>query len=126
MPNLKISQLPELVTPADTDVLPIVDAGTNTTKKIQWSNLLRIGGSDTSIQYNDGGDLGGDSNLTWNKTTKIQTVKGLVHLKDVSSGIAAILDPVALTSTDKTITFPDKSLTIIPWDLDTATPASGG
>jgi hypothetical protein len=28
------------------------------------------GGSDTYIQYNDGGILGGDSGFTWNKTTK--------------------------------------------------------
>jgi hypothetical protein len=28
------------------------------------------GGSDTHIQFNDNGSFGGDSNLTWNKTTK--------------------------------------------------------
>src|SRR3990167_1141265 len=27
------------------------------------------GGSDTQVQFNDGGSLGGDADLTWNKTT---------------------------------------------------------
>lgn len=32
------------------------------------------GGSDTSVQYNDGGSFGGDSNLTWDKTNQILSV----------------------------------------------------
>jgi hypothetical protein len=32
------------------------------------------GGSDTQVQFNDGGAFGGDSALTWNKTTNILTV----------------------------------------------------
>ena len=30
-------------------------------------------GSDTNVQYNDGGVFGGDANNTWNKTTKLAT-----------------------------------------------------
>ena len=32
------------------------------------------GGSDTQVQYNDGGAFGADSNLTWNKTSKTLSV----------------------------------------------------
>ena len=39
MADQKISQLPELTTPADADVLAIVDVAANTTKKIQVGNL---------------------------------------------------------------------------------------
>jgi hypothetical protein len=35
------------------------------------------GGSSTSVQYNDGGFLGGDANFTWNKTTRALTLKGI-------------------------------------------------
>lgn len=31
-------------------------------------------GSDTHIQFNDGGVIGGDPDLTWNKTTMLQTI----------------------------------------------------
>jgi hypothetical protein len=34
------------------------------------------GGSDTQVQFNDSSSFGGDSDLTWNKTTNILTVAG--------------------------------------------------
>lgn len=34
------------------------------------------GGSDTQVQFNDGGNLGGDSGLTYNKTTDTLTITG--------------------------------------------------
>lgn len=34
------------------------------------------GGSDTQIQFNDGGAFGGDSDLTWNKTDNVLTLAG--------------------------------------------------
>jgi len=34
------------------------------------------GGSDTQIQFNDGGSFGGDADFTWNKTTNALTVNG--------------------------------------------------
>lgn len=36
------------------------------------------GGSDTQVQFNDGGSLGGDAGFTYNKTTNIGTIGGLV------------------------------------------------
>jgi hypothetical protein len=40
------------------------------------------GGSDTQIQFNDGGAFGGDVDLTYNKTTNLLTTKGDVRLDD--------------------------------------------
>lgn len=40
MANLRISQLPELITPGSNDFLAIVDTATNVTKKIKKSNLI--------------------------------------------------------------------------------------
>lgn len=37
------------------------------------------GGATTQIQFNDAGDFGGDSKLTWNKLTSLLTVSGLIR-----------------------------------------------
>ena len=34
------------------------------------------GGSDTQVQFNDGGSFGGDSDLVWNNTTNVLTING--------------------------------------------------
>lgn len=34
------------------------------------------GGSDTQVQFNDGGAFGGDANFTWDKTSNYLTIKG--------------------------------------------------
>lgn len=39
MANIKISELEELTTVADDDILPIVDVSENETKKISFNNL---------------------------------------------------------------------------------------
>lgn len=39
MANIKISELEELTTVADNDILPIVDVSENETKKISFNNL---------------------------------------------------------------------------------------
>ena len=36
------------------------------------------GGSDTQVQFNDGGSFGGDADMVWNKTTNVLTVNGTV------------------------------------------------
>ena len=48
------------------------------------------GGSDTYIQFNDGGNLGGDSGLTFNKTTDTVTVAGdlAVNGGDITTTLA--------------------------------------
>ena len=46
--DVKITQLPELTNPASTDVLPIVDVGNNTTKKVTIADLLENAGPGNS------------------------------------------------------------------------------
>jgi hypothetical protein len=62
--------------------------GTNgqvlTTDSVQtyWSTISggSAAGSDTHVQFNDGGSsFGGDSDLTWNKTTNALTVNGSIN-----------------------------------------------
>lgn len=42
------------------------------------------GGSDTQVQFNDGGSFGGDSGMTWNKTTNALTITGAFSASNVS------------------------------------------
>ncbi len=37
------------------------------------------GGSDTQVQFNDGGSFGGDSDLVWNSTTNALTINGTLN-----------------------------------------------
>jgi hypothetical protein len=53
------------------------------------------GGSDTQVQFNDGGAFGGDSDFTWNKTTNVLTLYGTVG--DGTDKIAFSLGPQKLT-----------------------------
>jgi len=43
------------------------------------------GGSDTQIQFNDGGALGGDADLTWNKTTNVLMVAGYLAIPKITA-----------------------------------------
>ena len=49
--------------------------GTNTS----WATVSSgsPGGSDTQVQFNDGGSFGGDADFTWNKTTNTLTIAGI-------------------------------------------------
>ena len=63
--------------PAENDVLVVHDVTAGVPKKITVSELIGsvAAGSDTQVQFNDGGSaLGGDSGLTFNKTTDTLTV----------------------------------------------------
>lgn len=76
MANTKISNLPAAAALAGTEPVPVVQAGvTSRTTAQDIANLAPAspGGSDTQIQYNDGGAFGGDSRLAFNETTKITT-----------------------------------------------------
>jgi hypothetical protein len=47
-----------------------------------WTTIdLSPAGSDTYIQFNDGGVFGGDVDLTWNKTTNLLDINGNLQLK---------------------------------------------
>ena len=43
-------------------------------------NARGVGGSDTQVQFNDGGVFGGDSDLIWNKTTNTMTLGGTASI----------------------------------------------
>ena len=60
------------------DFLLIWDATDSALKKVKPTNISStVGGSDTQVQFNDGGStLGGDSGLTYNKTTDTLTIAG--------------------------------------------------
>jgi len=63
--------------PAENDVMVIHDVTAGVPKKITVSELIGsvAAGSDTQVQFNDGGSaLGGDSGLTFNKTTDTLSV----------------------------------------------------
>jgi hypothetical protein len=58
-------------------------------------------GSDTQVQFNDGGNLGGDSGLTYNKTTDTLTVTGDVAVNGgdltTTSATATLFNSTATT-----------------------------
>ena len=47
------------------------------------------GGSDTYVQFNDGGSFGGDAGLTYNKTTDVLTVAGSLSVNGITVGRGA-------------------------------------
>jgi hypothetical protein len=69
------------------------------------------GGSDTQIQFNDGGStFGGDADLTWNKTTNVMTVTGDVNLSDGGT-YTTTLQTITPTA-NRTVSIPDATGTL--------------
>ena len=74
---------------SDSETLYISGAGSVTTTFNGTTNVMTVsgtaggggtpGGSDTQVQFNDGGSFGGDSDLTWNKTTNELTINGSLN-----------------------------------------------
>ena len=60
---------------------------------------LGVGGSDTQVQFNDGGSFGGDSGLTFNKTSNLLTAAKL-HTTD-NAHLSGSVSDFALTGTIK-------------------------
>ena len=59
-----------------------------------------VGGSDTQVQFNDGGsELGGDAGLTYNKNTDALSVGGKINVTNT-----ALTDSVTLTTTEDSAT----------------------
>lgn len=75
----------------------------NTTTNAWGCNTISAsaGGSDTQVQFNDGGALGGDAGLTYNKTTDTLTVPLIVVSGAVKSGqmINTNTEDLALSTT---------------------------
>ncbi len=57
-------------------------------------------GSDTHVQFNDGGILGGDADFTWNKTTNVMTVTGTENITGQFNTDNLRLDGNTISSTD--------------------------
>jgi hypothetical protein len=115
-------KVPDTVGTAYTFTLPSDDGtpgqvlqtdGSGTTS---WTSVTASpAGSDTYIQFNDGGNLGGDVDLTWNKTTNLLDVNGNIQLKATgeirfadsdSSNYVAFKSP-ATVSTNNVYTLPN-------------------
>jgi len=67
-------------------------------------------GSDTQVQFNDGGTLAGDTALTWNKTSDQLTISGDVNL-DSGGSFSTTIQSVTPTA-NRTISFPDQTGTV--------------
>jgi hypothetical protein len=63
------------------------------------------GGSDTQIQFNDGGAFGGDAGLTYNKTTDTLTVAGAIALSASGAGYIELAEGTAPTVVANRLTF---------------------
>jgi len=68
------------------------------------------GGSDTQVQFNDGGAFGGDAGLVYDKTTNKLTAGGDVELNDGGS-FTTTLQTVTPTA-NRTISFPNATGTV--------------
>lgn len=62
---------------------------THATHTLSSSASTTAGGSDTQVQFNDGGTaFGGDSDFTWNKTTNVLTDLGTIDLGNADTSLA--------------------------------------
>ncbi len=68
------------------------------------------GGADTQVQFNDGGALGGDAGLVYDKTTDKLTVGGDIDLDDGGT-FSTTLQTVTPTA-NRTVSIPDATGTI--------------
>ena len=69
------------------------------------------GGSDTYVQFNDGGStFGGDVDFTWNKTTNVLGITGDINLSDGGT-YTTTLQTITPTAA-RTISFPDATGTV--------------
>jgi hypothetical protein len=83
-------------------VLKISEGASSTEAILEWANdnigeTNNPGGSDTFVQFNDGGLFGGDAGLTYNKTTDVLSVTGGVDV--ATGGNYRINNTSVLTST---------------------------
>jgi hypothetical protein len=74
------------------------------------SGAATPGGADTQVQFNDGGALGGDAGLVYDKTTDKLTVGGDIDLDDGGT-FSTTLQTVTPTA-NRTVSIPDATGTI--------------
>lgn len=72
-----------------------------------WSNpSSTVAGSDTQVQFNDGGNLAGDSGLTYNKTTDTLSTNTLLATSLVNSAALSVGTNFIANTTQVTIAVP--------------------
>lgn len=134
MANKKVTELTSLTTPSTDDLMVIVDdpAGTPTTKKISWTNILSsIAGAASFLT-----SLAAATQTLTNKTIDgdNNTISNLAHGSEVdnpSSGVHGVTGAVvgssdSQTLTNKTIDGDDNTLTDLPAaNLKIASQAAG-
>jgi hypothetical protein len=55
-----------------------------------------VGGSDTQVQFNDGGTFGASANLTYNKVTSVLTLQGTQTLGNVGATPSSVANSVVI------------------------------
>ncbi len=100
------------VTPASYTYASItVDAqGRITSASSGTTPVTAAAGSNTQIQFNDGGAFGGDADLTWNKTTNVLTNRGDINLDD--GGTFTTTVQCVTPTANRTISFPNATGTV--------------
>lgn len=132
--TIAVSGQSDVVADSTTDTLTLAAGSNITITTDATTDTITIaatggspGGSDTQVQFNDGGStFGGDAGLTYNKTTDVlsvsagvsiggnSTAAGYIELKEDSdngSNKITLTAPASVAS-DKTITLPDTTGTV--------------
>ena len=81
-----------------------------TTGNLDATSVESPAGSDTQVQFNDGGSFGGDSGLVFNKTTNKLTAGGDIELNDGGSFTTTV--QTVTPTANRTISFPDATGTL--------------
>jgi hypothetical protein len=80
------------------------------TGNLDFIDTTAAAGSDTEIQFNDGGKLAGDDGLVFNKTSNKLTTKGDVELNDGGTYVTTL--QLVTPTAARTISFPDATGTV--------------
>ncbi len=90
---------------AGTNITITTDASTDSITINSTGGGGTPGGSDTQVQFNDGGSFGGDAGFTYNKTTNTATVENAIVTSGTASTIASFGASKEITSLS-TATYP--------------------
>jgi hypothetical protein len=99
MSNVQITGLPVAISLSGTEEVEVVQSGTScraTTQQIAnlYNSGITAAGSNTQVQFNDGGLLGGNANFTFDKTTDQIAIgagsvsaPSLIPIGDINTGV---------------------------------------
>lgn len=105
--------VPTLIAVSNVDgITPVTLYADPVTHRLLVSAVSGAGGADTQVQFNDGGALGGDSGMTYNKTTDTLSLAGNLELGHASDTTLSRLgagrvgvEGVELIKADGSVTF---------------------